>query len=218
MVNNPLSRSGLLAVGSLAPATAPANVSRLLATQGRRQVDAPRSRTVRPIRVPSKVPSVDPRMRPECSAGFRQLRTCRRTRPGQLCAHKRKFIKVRSSCSARDRQMLARHGVSAQLAGERHDPGLPRAAGSTSPMRRSSPPPRLSFRAASLPRALGATHRPTKTAARRSTNDLIPSFASSLFITRSRIFGTTAIAACSPASMNLRPASLVTWIPSGALR
>jgi len=54
------------------------------------------------------------------------------------------------------------------------------------------------------------THRPVKTAVRRSTKDLIPSFASSLFITRSRIFGTTAIAACSPASMNLRPASLVT--------
>src|SRR6476619_617596 len=25
-------------------------------------------------------------MRPECRVGFRQLRTCRRTRPGQLCA------------------------------------------------------------------------------------------------------------------------------------
>ena len=31
----------------------------------------------------SKVQSVDQRMRP---GGFRQLRTCRRTRPGQLCA------------------------------------------------------------------------------------------------------------------------------------
>ncbi len=27
-----------------------------------------------------------------------------------------------------------------------------------------------------------------------------------------------AMAACSPASMNLRPASFVTWMPSGALR
>ena len=28
----------------------------------------------------------DQRMRLECGIGFRQLRTCRRTRPGQLCA------------------------------------------------------------------------------------------------------------------------------------
>jgi hypothetical protein len=34
----------------------------------------------------SKVQSVDQRMRLECVVGFRQLRTCRRTRPGQLCA------------------------------------------------------------------------------------------------------------------------------------
>jgi hypothetical protein len=34
----------------------------------------------------SKVQSVDQRMRLECDVGFRQLRTCRRTRPGQLCA------------------------------------------------------------------------------------------------------------------------------------
>ena len=34
----------------------------------------------------SKVQSVDQRMRLECGVGFRQLRTCRRTRPGQLCA------------------------------------------------------------------------------------------------------------------------------------
>ena len=108
--------SGYWGYWPLAPATAPANVPRLLATEEQQQVDAPRSRTVRPIRVLSKVQSVDPRMRLECSAGFRQLRTCRRTRPGQLCAHKRKFIKVRSTCSARDRQMLARHGVSAQFA------------------------------------------------------------------------------------------------------
>ena len=33
----------------------------------------------------SKVQSVDQRMRLECGVGFRQLRTCRRTRPGQLC-------------------------------------------------------------------------------------------------------------------------------------
>jgi hypothetical protein len=33
----------------------------------------------------SKVQSVDLRMRMRCG-GFRQLRTCRRTRPGQLCA------------------------------------------------------------------------------------------------------------------------------------
>ena len=33
-----------------------------------------------------KVQSVDQRMRLECGVGFRQLRTCRRTRPGQLCA------------------------------------------------------------------------------------------------------------------------------------
>jgi hypothetical protein len=35
----------------------------------------------------SKVQSVDQRMRLECGVGFRQLRTCRRTRPGQLCAN-----------------------------------------------------------------------------------------------------------------------------------
>ena len=34
----------------------------------------------------SKVQSVDQRMRLECGVCFRQLRTCRRTRPGQLCA------------------------------------------------------------------------------------------------------------------------------------
>ena len=34
----------------------------------------------------SKVQSVDQRMRLECGVGFRQLRTCRRTRPGRLCA------------------------------------------------------------------------------------------------------------------------------------
>ena len=34
----------------------------------------------------SKVQSVDQRMRLECGVRFRQLRTCRRTRPGQLCA------------------------------------------------------------------------------------------------------------------------------------
>ena len=38
------------------------------------------------LRQPSKVQSVDQRMRLECGVGFRQLRTCRRTRPGQLCA------------------------------------------------------------------------------------------------------------------------------------
>ena len=37
----------------------------------------------------SKVQSVDQRMRLECGVGFRQLRTCRRTRPGQLCAKRR---------------------------------------------------------------------------------------------------------------------------------
>ena len=31
----------------------------------------------------SKVQSVDHRMRLECGVGFRQLRTCRRTRPGR---------------------------------------------------------------------------------------------------------------------------------------
>ena len=36
----------------------------------------------------SKVQSVDQRMRLECGVGFRQLRTCRRTRPGQLCANR----------------------------------------------------------------------------------------------------------------------------------
>ena len=41
------------------------------------------------IRCPrlSKVQSVDRRMRLECGVGFRQLRTCRRIRPGQLCAN-----------------------------------------------------------------------------------------------------------------------------------
>src|SRR4029077_5779250 len=34
----------------------------------------------------SKVQSVDQRMRLKCGVGFRQLRTCRRTRPGQLSA------------------------------------------------------------------------------------------------------------------------------------
>jgi hypothetical protein len=37
----------------------------------------------------SKVQSVDQRMRLECGVGFRQLRRCRRTRPGQLCAASR---------------------------------------------------------------------------------------------------------------------------------
>jgi hypothetical protein len=37
----------------------------------------------------SKVQSVDQQMRLECGVGFRQLRTCRRTCPGQLCANKR---------------------------------------------------------------------------------------------------------------------------------
>ena len=32
---------------------------------------------------------VDQRMRLECGVGFRQLRTCRRTRPGQLWANTR---------------------------------------------------------------------------------------------------------------------------------
>ena len=36
-----------------------------------------------------KVQSVDQRMRLECGVGFRQLRTCRRTRPGELCATRR---------------------------------------------------------------------------------------------------------------------------------
>ena len=40
-------------------------------------------------RLLSKVQSVDQRMRLECGVGFRQLRTCRRTRPGQLCAKSR---------------------------------------------------------------------------------------------------------------------------------
>ena len=39
-----------------------------------------------PWRALSKVQSVDQRMRLEGGVGFRQLRTCRRTRPGQLCA------------------------------------------------------------------------------------------------------------------------------------
>ncbi len=34
----------------------------------------------------TKVQSVDQRMRLECGVGFRQLRTCRRICPGQLCA------------------------------------------------------------------------------------------------------------------------------------
>jgi hypothetical protein len=37
----------------------------------------------------SKVQSVDQRMRLECGVGVRQRRTCRRTRPGQLCARRR---------------------------------------------------------------------------------------------------------------------------------
>jgi hypothetical protein len=40
----------------------------------------------------SKVQSVDQRMRLECGVGFRQLRMCRRTRPGQLCAKKPDFV------------------------------------------------------------------------------------------------------------------------------
>jgi len=39
----------------------------------------------------SKVQSVDQRMRLECGVGFRQLRTCRRTRPGQLWAISRRM-------------------------------------------------------------------------------------------------------------------------------
>jgi hypothetical protein len=39
----------------------------------------------------SKIQSVDQRMRLECNVGFRQLRTCVRTRPGQLCANKRRL-------------------------------------------------------------------------------------------------------------------------------
>ena len=43
----------------------------------------------------SKVQSVDQRMRLECGVGFRQLRTCRRTRPGQLCAISGSQVAVR---------------------------------------------------------------------------------------------------------------------------
>ena len=39
---------------------------------------------------PSKVQSVDHRMRLECGVCFRQLGTCRRIRPGQLCAANRR--------------------------------------------------------------------------------------------------------------------------------
>ena len=43
----------------------------------------------------SKVQSVDQRMRLECGVGFRQLRTCRRKRPGQLCAKNRRIACLR---------------------------------------------------------------------------------------------------------------------------
>ena len=59
-------------------------------------------------------------------------------------------------------------------------------------------------------------YRPLKTAARRSMNDWMPSFMSSLFITRSRIFGMIPIAGFSPASINLRAACFVICMPSGA--
>ena len=41
--------------------------------------------------------SVDQRM-PECGVGFRQLRTCHRTRPGSLPLLKRLFSKRQLSC------------------------------------------------------------------------------------------------------------------------
>ena len=59
-------------------------------------------------------------------------------------------------------------------------------------------------------------YRPLKTAARRSMNDWMPSFMSSLFITRSRIFGMNSIPDFSPASVNLRAACFVICMPSGA--
>ena len=43
----------------------------------------------RGCRGPKQVQLVDQRMRLECGVGFRQLRTCRRIRPGQLCAKSR---------------------------------------------------------------------------------------------------------------------------------
>jgi hypothetical protein len=44
----------------------------------------------------SKVQSVDQRMH-QCGVGFRQLRTCRRTRPGQLCVRSRHMHRSKQS-------------------------------------------------------------------------------------------------------------------------
>ena len=57
----------------------------------------------------SKVQLVDQRMRLECGVGFRQPRTRRRTRPGQLCAN-----------SGREQtQQMASYSI--YLVGARHD-------------------------------------------------------------------------------------------------
>jgi hypothetical protein len=56
----------------------------------------------------SKVQSVDQRMRLECGVGFRQLRTCRRIRPRQVCAR----LGHRSSLDhlVGDREQAGRNG------------------------------------------------------------------------------------------------------------
>jgi hypothetical protein len=47
----------------------------------------------------SKVQSVDQRTHLECGVRFRQLRTCRRTRPGQLWANKRHQLEMKEAAN-----------------------------------------------------------------------------------------------------------------------
>ena len=61
----------------------------------------------------SKVQSVDQRMRLECGVGFRQLRTCRRARPGQLCANS--GLMRRNSPQHRFRRGMAQDAYSIPL-------------------------------------------------------------------------------------------------------
>ena len=51
-------------------------------------------------RTPKQGSAVDQRGALECGVGFRQLRTCRRTRPGQLCAMFRPYARGNASTSS----------------------------------------------------------------------------------------------------------------------
>ena len=77
-------RSGGAAGPSSMPRSAGARQATCSGVATLRERTAKVCRRFRRGRLLSKVQSVDQRMRLECGVGFRQLRTCRRTRPGQL--------------------------------------------------------------------------------------------------------------------------------------